>query len=634
MRPPALLLAACLLSPALEPGAAGAHAERGSGSGAAGTAAAGETAALARSRLDPSLAAAARPGAEPVPVWVEFVDKGERGPADLAERLAQAARDLTPEARRRRERAHVSPLVDWLDLPLESDYVRALQDLGFAPYGQSRWFNRVALRASGPPLEQLAALPFVRHVAPVELAMPRRLERPLPLPAGAPRASGREPSLPAAVEVLYGQTIRELQRLNVPAVHDSGYIGTLVNLCLLDDGFNWFRKHEALRPIPVGRERARDFIRGLLGYDAVQDTVEFPEFFSHGTLTLSTAAGRAPGIFVGPAYGCTAILGRTEDDSSEKPIEMVYWGMGAEWADSLGADIISSSLGYNLFPDSAGTSITYSQLDGHTTIITRAAEIAAAKGILVVVSAGNDGQRRSVGYKIGAPADANGDSVLAVGAVDSLGVKAPFSSKGPTVDGRIKPDLAAQGVSVVVASPSGDPNDYVLVDGTSLSAPLVAGLAACLMQARPTWPPVWIIQALKRTASQAAHPDTLLGWGIPDGLAALRYVPDTLHVPPITGPLSIRLAGPNPLRAGGPPTHVRVSLGVDAAPARYHVRVFDAGGRFVRDLGAGAVPPGGSFELPWSGDDAHGRTLPPGLYFLSLDTRVERATAVRVIVLR
>src|ERR1043166_66253 len=172
-----------------------------------------------------------------------------------------------------------------------------------------------------------------------------------------------------------------------------------------------------------------------------------------GRPTLSVVAGNAPGIYIGPGYGSNLSLGRTEYDPTEKPIEMVFWGMGAEWADSLGCDIISSSLGYNLFPDSAGTDITYPMLDGHTTIVTRAAEIAAAKGMLVVISAGNGGANTSgVVSKISAPADADGDSVIAIGAVDSLGVRASFSSKGPTYDGRIKPDLAAQGRAVLMAA--------------------------------------------------------------------------------------------------------------------------------------------------------------------------------------
>lgn len=582
-------------------------------------------------RLDPRLAAAARAGSEPVSVWVEFADKGETGPADLAMRLAAAERALTPEARRRRLKAHVTPLVDWLDLPLEASYVDALQSAGFDLYGQSRWFNRVAVRAGGTRLVDLATLPFVRRVAPVELAQPRAPEPPLePAPDGLPETPGRL-ARPSAAQVLYGQTFTQLQRLNVPAVHDSGYIGTAVNVCVLDDGFNWYRKHEALKTITVGFNRARDFIRGE--YD-VQDTVVVPFQFQHGTTTLSALAGRKPGVYIAPAYGCNVALARTEDSGSEKPIEMVYWTMGAEWADSLGSDIISCSLGYNLFPDSAGTDITYPMLDGHTTIVTRAAEIAAAKGILVVTSAGNDGNNARVGRKVLAPADANGDSVLAIGAVDSLGVRASFSSKGPTYDGRIKPDLAAQGVGVLVVDPlTGDPNVYKRSNGTSFSTPLVAGLAACLMQARPTWPPVLIIQALKRTASQAAQPDTLLGWGIPDGLAALRYVPDTLNVPDPNGPLSLRFSGANPLRGSGPAATVSLSLGVGSPPAAYRVRVFDAGGRVVRELVAGTLNPGGSLSFPWRGDDARGRTLVPGLYFLALEG-AGRRDAVRVIVLR
>jgi len=608
MRPLALLLAACLAL------------------ACAGAARAADAAAAARSRLDPRLAAATAPGAAPVAVWVEFVDKGEQGPADLAARLAQAERDLTPENRRRREKAHVQPLVDYLDLPLEPRYVLELVAAGFQPYGQSRWFNRVAVHTSGPALLALAARSFVRRVAPVELAEPRpHLPPAVPEPPGAVRA----PSLPTAAQVLYGRTLGQLSRLNVPAVHDSGYIGSRVNVCMLDDGFNWYRKHEALRHIHIGGG-SRDFIRGVY---SVQDTLDAAALFEHGTWTLGALAGNAPGIYIGPGYDANLMLGRTEDSGSETPIEMVYWSMGAEWADSLGSDIISSSLGYNLFQP-PGPSLTYQQLDGHTSVVTRAAEIAAAKGMLVVVSAGNDGQNRSVGYKVGAPADANGDSVLAIGAVDSLGVRALFSSKGPTVDGRIKPDLAAQGVAVLLPDNSGfDPNGYERQSGTSFAAPLVAGLAACLIQARPNWTPVQVIQALKHSASQATHPDTLLGWGIPDGLAALRYVPDTTHAPEQHGPLSLRLAGPNPLRVAGPPVALRVVLGVEAPPASFRVRVFDAGGRLVRQLAAGALAPGGTFDLSWRGDDARGRALVPGLYFVSLEG-AGRQDVVRVVVLR
>lgn len=581
-------------------------------------------------RLDPRLAHALTADSPEVAVWVEFADKGVAGPGDLVRRLAEAEAALTPEARRRRERAHVRPLVDELDLPVEPAYLNALTDAGFAPYGVSRWFNRAAVRASGPALARLATFPFVARVSPVELALPRERESALvhdsaPVPEAPSRAA-----LPAALQADYGQSYTQLQRLKVLAVHDSGYIGTGVNVCMLDDGFNWYRKHEALRTIPVGSGRTRDFIRGTTD---VQDTVSRPFDFQHGTTTLSVLAGRRTGIYRGAAYGCNVALARTEDGASEKPIEMVYWAQGAEWADSLGCDVISSSLGYNLFPDSAGTDITYPMLDGRTTIVSRAAAIAAAKGILVVVSAGNDGNNARVGRKISAPADAHGDSVLAIAAVDSFGVRASFSSKGPSADGRIKPDLAAQGVAVLQADPlTGNPNVYRRANGTSYSAPLVAGLAACLMQARPSWPPVWIVQALKRTASQASAPDTLLGYGTPDGLAALRYVPDTLGVPDGPGPLTLSFAGPNPLRAGTGGV-VRFALPSGAPASSYRLRVHDAAGREVTALGDGTLASGGALTVAWSGTDTRGRALAPGLYFLVLDT-AGRRHATRVVVLR
>jgi subtilisin family serine protease len=578
------------------------------------------------SRLDPRLASAVAT-AEPVTVWVEFSDKGEAGPADLARRLATAEASLTPEARRRRERAHVSPIVDWLDLPVESGYLDGLRAAGLEPFGVSRWFNRVAVRTTGDRLPALAALPFVQGVAPVERARraPTEPVEPVLEERFAPGVA-----TPAAAQVLYGQTATQLARLNVPAMHDSGYIGTFVNIAILDDGFNFYRKHEALRTMNVGGTRTRDFVRGIV---SVQDTVDNPSWFQHGTMVMSAVGGNKPGRYVGPAHGANYLLARTEYDPTEKPIEMVYWGMAAEWADSLGADIITTSLGYNLFPDSAGMDLTYAMLDGHTSIVTRAASIAARKGILVVCSAGNDGNNPAVGRKVGAPADANGDSVIAIGAVDSLGNRASFSSKGPTVDGRIKPDLTAQGVQVLLASPSGDPNSYVRASGTSFSAPLTAGLAACLMQARPNWPPVWIIEALKRTASRATSPDTLFGWGIPNGLAALRYIPTNLQVPEVRGPLAFAFRAPNPLRAGRDAGEVRIRLGADAPAATCRVRVHDASGRVVRDFDPVSMAPGSSWSVPWNGEDSRGRLLQPGLYFLSLEGAGRRSTR-RVVLLR
>lgn len=580
------------------------------------------------SRLDPRLSTALAADAAPVAVWVEFADKGERGPGDLAARLAAAEEALTPEARRRRVRAGMNPIVDYLDVPLCGDYVAALVARGLQPYGQSRWFNGCAVHVSGAALQQLATLPFVSHLSPVPLAAPRA---PHPVPADE-WSSLTRPMGEARVtgtEIADGQTATQLARLGVTAVHDSGYIGTGVMVCLLDEGFNYYNKHEATRLLPVGN-RTRDFVDGDLD---VTDTLVAPFLYQHGQWTLSTLGGFKPGVYIGPGYGATFALGRTENSASEKPIEMVNWAMGAEWADSLGADVISSSLGYNLFPDSAGTDITYPMLDGHTTIITRAAEIAASRGILVVNSAGNDGNNAQVGRKISAPSDANGDSVLCIGAVDSLGTRAGFSSKGPSYDGRIKPDLAAQGVAVLMASAGGSPNAYVRNNGTSFSCPLTAGLAACLIQARPTWPATLIIRALRETASQATHPDTLKGYGIPNGLAALRWRPDTVGVPGGGTSLAFALSGANPLRTDGWPLGLRLSVPGNG-PARHgRVRVYDVRGRVLATAWSGDLSPGQVATPAWDGRDGRGERLAPGLYFLAFEAGADRI-ARRLVVLR
>jgi len=580
-------------------------------------------------KLDPRLVSSLVTGAPPAAVWVEFADKGEQGPSDLAARLARAERDLTDKARARRERAGLHPLVDYLDLPVEQGYVDALRAQGLDPHGVSRWFNGVAVFASGQALARLAALPFVSRVSPEELAPPR----PPRLPESEAMIFLPDPAQTASAgrtEVSYGQTATQLARLGVPAVHDSGYIGTGILICMLDEGFNYYKKHSATRSLPIG-PNVRDFVDGDL---TVQDTVDTPQYFEHGEWTLSVIGGKLPGIYIGPAFGANYMLGRTEDSGSEKPIEMVNWARGAEWADSVGADIISSSLGYSDFPDSCGGcySLTYPMMDGHTSIVTRGAEFAAAKGILVVNSAGNSG---GLGYpvdKISAPSDANGDSVLCIAAVDSFGVRTSFSSLGPSYDRRIKPDLAAQGRRVLMADTNGDPNSYIRQNGTSFSCPLVAGLAACIMQARPTWPAPLIIRALRATATQASHPDTLLGYGIPNGLAALRWTPDTVGVPG-GGGLTFSMLGPNPLRSDGPDLAVRFGLAGNVAAARGSVRAYDASGRRVHTLWVGTLTPGQSLTARWDGTDDRGRALSSGLYFLAFEAG-SRRSVLRVASIR
>jgi serine protease AprX len=438
-------------------------------------------------------------------VWVYFRDKGAEAKA------ASVRLPLTPRALSRRSlRAAGRPATGPLDLPLSRAYVDAVAARVLKVRQESRWFNAVSVEATGAQVRALEALPFVTRLDVVRRYRRGPGERVSDLAAARTTAA---PSRPRALVLDYGTSIGQLRQIGVPAVHETGLHGEGVIIAVFDAGFSNLA-HEVFAPMSILARR--DFVNGD---EDVGDGGDQGEG-SHGTATLSVLGGFKEGQLIGPAFAAGFILAKTENTFSETPVEEDNWAAAAEWAEALGADVISSSLGYLQY-DSPFTSYGFADMNGDTAISTRAADMAASLGVVVVNSAGNSGFD-ATHNTLGAPADGRG--VIAAGAVDAAGMRAFFSSVGPTTDGRIKPDVAAQGVAVKVAS-STWPSVYGFASGTSFSCPLTAGVAALVLQAHPEYTPQQVADALRKTASKAGTPDNLLGYGIVNAAAAVGTPP-------------------------------------------------------------------------------------------------------------
>ena len=440
-------------------------------------------------------------------VWVYFRDKGPNATARM-ETLA-----LSSRARARRALRGSTKGATFEDVPLAASYVAEVAGRVTRVRQQVAWLNAMSVEASADQIASLERLAFVARIDLVR-GYRRRLDdegagRAQAAAASAGRSPARTPAARSAA-FDYGLSAGQLTQIGVPVAHEMGLHGEGVMVAVFDTGFDTL-SHEAFAAMSIVDRH--DFVNGDEDVANGRDRGEG----SHGTETLSVLGGWAPGHLIGPAFNATYILAKTEDTSSETPVEEDNWAAAAEWAEARGADVISSSLGYLTF-DPGFPSYTPEDMDGQTAISTRAAERAAERGVVVVISAGNAGPS-TLHNTLGAPAD--GRLVLAVGAVNSSGARASFSSVGPSADGRIKPDVAAQGVAVTAAAP-GTASAYTSVNGTSFSCPLTAGVAALVLQARPTATVSEIEDVLRATASQAAQPDNLLGWGIVDATRAIQ----------------------------------------------------------------------------------------------------------------
>lgn len=423
----------------------------------------------------------------PATYWVQFTDK-DHTPYSLDAPEAF----LSPRALERRARQHI-PL-DTLDLPVDPAYIAALLEAGdIELIARSKWSNAVTIRTTDTlALDTLGLLPFVNAVRMLHDGRPR-----------PPRASDKLEGLEKDYADTYGTSLRQIAMMNGHLLHTiGGAQGQGMLIGVLDAGFAQVDVMPAFAAL-----RERNAIR--LARDIVQPGGNVYTEGAHGRAVLSVMAGELDGRLLGTAPLADYVLLRTENADSEYLMEEDAWVSGAELCDSIGCDVLNTSLGYTVFDDSTQDH-TYADLDGRTTRISIAAGIAAQKGMLPVNSAGNSGSNDW--HYIGAPADAYG--ILVVGAVDNDRHLADFSSRGPSADGRIKPDVAAVGLGTIGVDDGGQ--GVASINGTSFSSPLVAGLTACLWQLHRDRTNEEIIEAIRRSASQADRPDNDLGYGIPD----------------------------------------------------------------------------------------------------------------------
>lgn len=396
-------------------------------------------------------------------------------------------------------RARQGLKVDSTDLPVCRTYVDAIRRQGVDVVTTSKWQNTVTVQLSDTMLmDEIARLPFVKMT-----------EKVWTLPDSIPaRNKERKKEVENKLEKTdnyYGPAYRQIAIHHGDSLHEAGFRGKGMTIAVIDAGFYNADEIKALKKVKLLGTR-----------DFVNPHSDIYEENNHGMKVLSCMAANKPYVVVGTAPEASYWLLRSEDNDSEHLVEQDYWAAAVEFADSVGADVINTSLGYRAFDDKS-KNYTYQDLTGHYALMSREAAMAADKGMVVVCSAGNEGQK--IWKKITPPADA--ENVLTVGAMDVSGMNAVFSSVGYTTDGRVKPDVMAVGFASTVLDTDGNVST---ANGTSFASPTMCGLVACLWQACPQLTAKELIELVKSSADRFDHPDNVFGYGIPDMWKAYKTV--------------------------------------------------------------------------------------------------------------
>lgn len=482
-----------------------------------------------------------QPGKSQEKTWnyfyrIHFVDKGENNVSGFA------PEDLLSERAIERRRKAGFDVPDYRDLPVWKAYTDQISSTGLSLHCTSKWMNTALFKSSepiGPGIPD--QFPFIKEVKMVR----------------SPESKGYSHDKD---KIEYASSDlppydNSLSMINGIRVLNSGLTGKGVLIAVIDGGFTNADLIPSLEHL-----RNRNGIKGT--YDFVNRNKFVYAYNDHGTAVMSVLAGMIPGAIEGSAPGADYWLLRSEITESEYPAEEDLWVAAAEFADSIGADIISSSLGYSTFDDPL-MDYRFSDMDGDKAFVSRAADIAASLGILVVNSAGNE--RNNPWIRIIAPSD--GDSVLAVGAVGGDRIISSFSSAGPSSDRQIKPDIVSQGVSVPVQV---SPAMISRANGTSFSCPLISGICACIMQAVPQATNMEIISALQSASDKHLSPDSLYGYGIPDIEKTIAILQDKHLSKPVSGIVVF----PNPFRD-------ELFITFSDIPEKLNVELFDQGGRLM-----------------------------------------------------
>jgi len=544
-------------------------------------------------------------------VWIYFTDKG----SNSRQMLSYPKIFLTKESiERRMKRVKGGKIADESDLPVSNEYIKEIVDIGIKVKQKSRWFNSISCYATKSQIENIIEKDFVRNTELVEKY--KRSDKAAIEFFDNDGFTNHQPNNNSIDD--YGPSLAQDTIINIIPVHQSGIKGHGVLIASFDAGFDNLQ-HPCFNRMVSNGLRTYDFVNGDT---IVADGQGRLGNGSHGTLTLSLVAGYAPGFLISPAFDAKYILAKTENTQSETPLEEDNWIAAAEWADSLGADIITCSLGYTTFnPPYGKYSYTWESMDGNTPRITKAADLAVGKGIIVVISSGNDGFN-SLHNTLSAPAD--GDSVITVGSVNLNQEWSTFSSVGPTVDGRIKPDVMAVGRFNYCARFGAGNTGYSSGSfGTSLACPMVAGVCGLILSANPNLSPMEVRDILRSTASNKSNPNNKMGWGIVDAEAAVGKAKQINNF--IAEDFRLQQNFPNPFN---PSTTFRFDLKKDASIS---IKIYDVSGRVIANVLNNTFYSSGSKQFMY---DFSNIGISSGVYFYSLIANGQHVDSKKMVLVK